>query len=668
MNILNRKIVFIAVSTCITGCVPFADFSYLSFSDSGRPAWEVEQYDYGKLNSGSSSIQEFTYKNKGEKIATNCQSVVLSDPTNFSIVEDGCTSSTMQPNETCKVKIAAQPALEGVFNLQLSRKCKYDDVVVESVSDAKAISISASLNWSPKFKNFGEITVNSDSNEQVFTLSSKGLLYILNCSAPELSNTTDFIVTSDTCGSSDLGLNAQCQVTIKARPKSVGLKKATLIRQCTVGGIVSTDLEKLEVIGKAFDPCLGNESNSPFAFGDGTSGNPYGICTAAQLNNIGNNASYISSYFRLEKNLDLSSYSGNSFNLIATQATPFTGVFDGNDKTISNLTYSLASPAGDFLGLFRRVGSTGIVKNLTVSNFTITAGNYVGLLVGENVGVIDNCHSSGSITGLTRTGGLIGRFWKTDSTTVVRNSSSTAVVNGSNFVGGLIGWVRGEVNNSFHTSGNVTGSGDRIGGLVGSGDQANIINSYAEGTVSGRDIVGGIVGIISPEVTGSHFIGTVICRNWCGGITSTFGAGSGSNKISKSYAEVTLTTTGYAVGGITGYTYANYNVENSYALVSISSTGDGLGGLVGYSLGSIVNSYAVPSSIGGVSVERGGLRGDPLSGTISNSFWNKLLDLSIPDTAGSKTTVDMQSASTYTGAGWDTTIWDIRDGFYPKLK
>ena len=422
------------------------------------------------------------------------------------------------------------------------------------------------------------------------------------------------------------------------------------------------------------DLCAGKLTNTPFAFGDGSVGEPYGLCSAEQLNAIGSNAAYIDKNFKLYKNLDLASYTSNSFNLIASSASPFTGVFDGNGKVISNLVYSDTTASGDFLGLFRKIGSAGIVKNLGLTGANITGRDYVGPLAGESVGIIDNCYAKGTVSGSTRIGGLLGRFWETSAATYVKDSYAESTVSGTGFVGGLVGWVRGTVMGS-HAIGSVTSGGDRVGGLIGSGDQATVINSYAEGTVTGRDMIGGLVGIIAPNISGSHYIGTLNCRTWCGGITGAFGQSSSSGKVQKSWSTVTINSTGGQAGGIFGYGYANYSIENSYATTTMNSTVQWLGGLAGYTEGAIVNSYAVPVTIGGATAERGGISGE-VGGSISGSFWNSDLDATIVYTdgsanlsvAGASSTAVMKTAQTYIDANWDTNIWNIQNGSYPTLK
>lgn len=423
------------------------------------------------------------------------------------------------------------------------------------------------------------------------------------------------------------------------------------------------------------DLCAGKLTNTPFAFGDGSASEPYGLCTAFQLNAIGSNAAYIDKNFKLYKDLDLSSYTSNSFNLIATTASPFVGVFDGNGKVISNLVYSDNTATGDFLGLFRKIGSTGIVKNLGLTGANITGRDYVGPLAGESVGIIDNCYAKGTVSGSTRIGGLLGRFWETSTATYVKDSYAESTVSGTGFVGGLVGWVRGTVTGS-HAIGTVSSGGDRIGGLVGTADQATIINSYAQGSVSGNQLVGGLIGTIGGSISGSHAISTITCGPYCGGITGNIGQGSGSGKVEKSYATATITSSSYVVGGIIGYGYANYDVENCYANITINSPYSWLGGIAGYTDGIITNSYAIPTVIGvGTVDERGGISGD-VGGAIVGSFWNNQLDASIvytdglanADVTGASSTATMKTAATYTGAGWDTNIWNIQNGSYPTLK
>ena len=132
--------------------------------------------------------------------------------------------------------------------------------------------------------------------------------------------------------------------------------------------------------------------------GGGTEVDPYIISTPAEMNDIGNNPGHFGSYFKLTADIDLGAYTGTSFNIIGPNSTtPFTGVFDGNDHTISNFTYS--STGTDYIGLFGCVDDQDAeIKNLGLIDPNVDAGSgsYVGSLVGrlEN-GTITACYAEG---------------------------------------------------------------------------------------------------------------------------------------------------------------------------------------------------------------------------------------------------------------------------------
>lgn len=422
------------------------------------------------------------------------------------------------------------------------------------------------------------------------------------------------------------------------------------------------------VVFTEIDYCVGNaNTNLPFAFGDGTQSNPYGICTAAQLNNIGTDPTYIQAHFKLFKNIDLSSYTSNSFNRIGSVSNPFTGKFNGNRKSISHFTYSDA--AADYVGLFGQVEGAGLVKNLNLIDAHVTGKTFVGALAGEVKGNVDNCFASGIVIGSDRVGGLIGRFWETDTTTTVKNSRAEVDVSGTNgFVGGLIGWVRGKIEGSS-AKGTVTttSSVDRAGGLAGVGDLAEFVKCSSESTVTGRNYIGGLVGYVVGSVLESKTKSTVNCFSYCGGLVGTISTNGLTGKISKSFAEVTVNSGSMAVGGITGYVGTGFSVDNSYAVVTINTTSTFQAGVVGYTIGPVTNSYAIPI-ITGAATSRAGVTVVGAGGSVANSFWDKEMDPSIPDSAGSKTTLEMKDPQTFISAGWDSSIWNLQSGSYPTLK
>lgn len=102
----------------------------------------------------------------------------------------------------------------------------------------------------------------------------------------------------------------------------------------------------------------------------------------------------------LQNNLDMKKY--KNFYPIEF----FCGIFDGNGKTIRNLTiYQLQ----DRVGLFKRiVSSTPTIKNLSVHG-SVTGGNYTGGIVGDGSNdVLYNCSFKGKVVGYGYFGKLAG--------------------------------------------------------------------------------------------------------------------------------------------------------------------------------------------------------------------------------------------------------------------
>ena len=128
--------------------------------------------------------------------------------------------------------------------------------------------------------------------------------------------------------------------------------------------------------------------------------------------------------------------------------------------------------------------------------------------------------------------------------------------------------------------------------------------------------------------------------------------------VSKCYATGTVSGV-FCVGGLVGYRYYG-TVSNCYASGSVSGGYWYVGGLVGWNNSTISNCYAT-GSVSGSSIV-GGLVGYDYFGTVTASFWD--IDTSgqaISAGGTGKTTVQMQTQSTFTDAGWNfVEIWGIR--------
>ena len=132
--------------------------------------------------------------------------------------------------------------------------------------------------------------------------------------------------------------------------------------------------------------------------GSGTLDDPYEIATVEDLVTI--NDYDIDAYYILVEDIDMSGMVWGT-----APITFFNGTFDGRGHTISNLTIK----GDNFLGLFGKIMTNGVVTNLTIQNAYIVGYERVGALAGESfLAHITNCHVTGSVTGTCSVGGLAG--------------------------------------------------------------------------------------------------------------------------------------------------------------------------------------------------------------------------------------------------------------------
>lgn len=225
---------------------------------------------------------------------------------------------------------------------------------------------------------------------------------------------------------------------------------------------------------------LAIHDNTPYTYqgGTGTSNDPYRIGTAMHLDILSQRSNDWDECYELVADIDMSTHTDTSIDIIGNSTTPFTGVFDANDHIISNFAYD--STGTDYIGLFGFIGAGGQVKDLGLENVDVDGGtgDYVGGLAGRNSGAISRCYATGYVNGTM--------FWDTGET--------------GDIVGGLVGFNDGTISNCYSTTSVndrkfyfVDVTGNLVGGLVGSND-GTISNSYAAGVVDGNDLIGGLVG------------------------------------------------------------------------------------------------------------------------------------------------------------------------------
>jgi hypothetical protein len=208
-----------------------------------------------------------------------------------------------------------------------------------------------------------------------------------------------------------------------------------------------------------------------------------------------------SANLRLGNSISLGFFGTNWEPISSTQALAFMGIFDGASHEILELNIVKSS---EFSGLFGFV--EGTVRNLGLAGVNIAGANRTGGIAGRlnaaggNVGLIENCFVTGTISGAQDVGGIAGlvqggTIWE---------SFSNVTLNGTGFAGGIAGRLTGAgavvglVQNSYSVgSVTATTAGNIAGGIVGSlsvsGSFATIANSYATNSIEGQT-AGGIAG------------------------------------------------------------------------------------------------------------------------------------------------------------------------------
>ena len=268
---------------------------------------------------------------------------------------------------------------------------------------------------------------------------------------------------------------------------------------------------------------------------------------AKNVNDEDNSNNYSGVTIKLGADLDLNG-DNYSWTPIGTEYNPFSGTFDGDGHTISNLKIN-SDKSG--VGLFSIIDGT--IMNVTLNNVDVTGWDHVGGLVGLNVGSVENCTvTNATVSGTDLVGGLVGRNYNG----TVSGNTVSGTVSGNTNVGGLVGQNDGNVTDNT-VSGTVSGNGNsnRVGGLVG-GNGGNVTDNTVSGTVSGNENVGGLVG--------ENYKGTVKDNSFYsnkGDVGSNDdGTVSGNTKLYKltvpSGVEATATGTGNKVVADNGNYYA----------------------------------------------------------------------------------------------------------------
>lgn len=200
----------------------------------------------------------------------------------------------------------------------------------------------------------------------------------------------------------------------------------------------------------------------PWESGSGTEADPYDIDSIEDLYAV---REQLDKYFILTADLDFDSdasyedtghksgnTTGDGWLPIGDDTDKFTGDFNGDNYTISNLFISRSST--DYIGLFGY--HNGNINNLGLDSVDITGENYVGGIAGMSKSDISYCYVTGSV------------------------SSGELVC----YAGGFVGYSGSGSNNSYSWT-NVSVTGDYYtGGFLGINDNSETYRCFSFGTVT----------------------------------------------------------------------------------------------------------------------------------------------------------------------------------------
>ncbi|MBP9024165.1 MAG: Ig-like domain-containing protein [Spirochaetes bacterium] len=321
-----------------------------------------------------------------------------------------------------------------------------------------------------------------------------------------------------------------------------------------------------------------SEASGAVAYYTVTINSWYPVTAASEFGNDGVIGKNLNGKFKLDNNIDfengeitpIGSYTSSSNN------NPFTGIFDGGNKTLSNFTIKASS---DYAGLFAY--NKGTIRNVVLNSasFNITGiKDYLGIIAGYNEGIIEKCKVENSSVKETNefeypdcyVGGIAGKNKKIndDFPGLITGCSVNSInITAGNSCGGLIGFNNEGTIEKCSSSGSVTGSGStsEAGGLVGSSLGGKITGCSSSCDViyvtsSTNSDAGGLIGYVNNSVITDCFS------------TGTVSAGNVNN-----------------VGGLIGYLDSS-TVKNSYHDTGSVSGKSYVGGLIGYVSGENISN------------------------------------------------------------------------------
>lgn len=425
--------------------------------------------------------------------------------------------------------------------------------------------------------------------------------------------------------------------------------------------------------------CVDNVDSDLFNGGDGSAGDPYQVCSAAQFNRV---RDHLDKHFIQVNDIDLDAtendeaanwfapisgtldksdiFAGSMMN---DPNVIFSGTYDGNDFEIQNWTYSSPTEDGKILLALFPINS-GTIKNVNLVNANVSAYSISAAFVAVNTGVILDSSVSGTLAEVTYSGSITANLGGgpvtlpplfcalavAEEVGLITNLSVSGTVNMPNtdFVGGGIGFMTDSLaaisdSGIIGTQLTVTGHGT-TGGVIsyisngGAGISisnshitASTVNTVGSSDGIGKRQAGGFAGRME-NVSASNLYASDVTVNStvdAGGLAALVEEGT----LALSYVDdVTVNAVEVAGGlladlkGSAGQCYAINSTITSGATFVSGINGSSAGGLIGVigEEGVLVSSYTDSVTVS-ANASAGGVIGvanasDPSAASISQSY------------------------------------------------
>ena len=273
----------------------------------------------------------------------------------------------------------------------------------------------------------------------------------------------------------------------------------------------------------------------------------------------------------LHANVSVSTNSNIDFGSIVADPnnTPFSGIFNGNNKTI-DLTINDGIADKNFVGLFGYTKDANI-SNLTVSGNVkgnISVGGIIGLAYGGTYKTLTN-KANVEFTGVNA-GGVIGTYYiessrySNGSITDVLNMGSVSYNGDRTNVPYGSSWTESEKLYAYE--------GSRAGGVVGQTWHAIINEAYNSGNITAKFGVGGIVGTMMSLDDNTRSDSVINTAFNIGNVTATAGLGAKYQYSVNGTSSITKYQVNAYVGGIVGRMFGASTLDTVMNDGNISAT------------------------------------------------------------------------------------------------